>query len=69
MDEHLGYERYGQSAESNYCNGTKSKPVFPSDDNLLKMLYLSVSCLARLAKPALLDMSGNRIIIQARAEP
>lgn len=27
MDEHLGYEKYGRSEESNYRNGTKSKRV------------------------------------------
>ena len=77
--------------------------VFPSDDSLLKMLYLAMMDIAKkwtghrqdwgqihsqlevffeerlsglyvaegltgLAKPALLDMSRNRIIIQTRAE-
>lgn len=27
MDDHLGYDRYERSAESNYRNGTKSKTV------------------------------------------
>ena len=80
---------------------TKSKTVFPSDDSLLKMLYLAmmditkkwtghrqnwgqihsqleiffeerlsglyvVSGLARLARPALLDMSRNGIIYKPR---
>ena len=32
MDEHLGYDKYERSEESNYRNGTKSKRVRSSSE-------------------------------------
>lgn len=103
---HSAFFNYVLCALVKRCNRqlrkvTKSKTVFPSDDSLLKMLYLAmmditkkwtghrqnwgqihsqleiffeerlsglyvVSGLARLARPALLDMSRNGIIYKPR---
>ena len=36
MDEHLGYDKYERSSESNYRNGTKSKRVLKQLDAVTK---------------------------------
>ena len=37
MDDHLGYERYEHSQESNYRNGTKPKLVLCQEKEQIKM--------------------------------